>query len=37
MHKFGIQGQGIGEFNDPYGIVLCNTERIVVVCWNLEG
>ena len=32
IHKFGKQGQGIGEFNGPYGIVLDNTGRIIVVC-----
>ena len=32
IHKFGKQGQGIGEFNCPYGIVLDNTGRIIVVC-----
>ena len=32
IHKFGKEGRGIGEFNDPYGIVLDNTGRIIVVC-----
>ena len=32
IHKFGKQGQGIGEFYHPYGIVLDNTGRVVVVC-----
>ena len=32
IHKFGKQGQGIGEFYCPYGIVLDNTGRIIVVC-----
>ena len=32
LHKFGKQGQGIGEFSNPYGIVLDNTGRIIVVC-----
>ena len=32
IHKFGKQGQGIGEFYGPYGIVLDNTGRVVVVC-----
>ena len=32
IHKFGKQGQGIGEFSYPYGIVLDNTGRIIVVC-----
>ena len=32
IHKFGKRGQGIGEFNYPYGIVLDNTGRIIVVC-----
>ena len=34
LHKFGKQGQGIGEFINPYGIVLDNTGRIIVVCWK---
>ena len=34
IHKFGKQGQGIGEFISPYGIVLDNTGRIIVVCWK---
>ena len=32
IHKFGKRGQGIGEFSLPYGIVLDNTGRIIVVC-----
>ena len=32
IHKFGKQGQGIGEFYGPWGIVLDNTGRIIVVC-----
>ena len=32
IHKFGKQGQGIGEFYSPFGIVLDNTGRIIVVC-----
>ena len=32
LHKFGKRGQGIGEFYFPWGIVLDNTGRIVVVC-----
>ena len=32
IHKFGKQGQGIGEFFRPWGIVLDNTGRIIVVC-----
>ena len=32
IHKFGKQGQGLGEFYHPYGIVLDNTGRVVVVC-----
>ena len=32
IHKFGKQGQGIGEFLNPYGTVLDNTGRIIVVC-----
>ena len=34
IHKFGNQGQGIGEFYCPYGIVLDSTGRIIVVCWK---
>ena len=32
IHKFGKEGQGIGEFYCPYGIALDNTGRIIVVC-----
>ena len=32
IHKFGKEGQGIGEFYHPSGIVLDNTGRIIVVC-----
>ena len=32
LHKFGKRGQGIGEFSYPWGIVLDNTGRIIVVC-----
>ena len=32
MNKFGKEGQGIGEFYEPYGIALDITGRIVVVC-----
>ena len=32
IHKFGKEGQGIGEFYFPWGIVLDNTGRIIVVC-----
>ena len=32
IHKFGKEGQGIGEFCCPYGIALDNSGRIVVVC-----
>ena len=32
IHKFGKRGEGIGEFCGPYGIVLDNTGRIIVVC-----
>ena len=32
IHKFGKHGQGIGEFYGPWGIVLDNTGRIIVVC-----
>ena len=31
-HKFGKQGQCIGEFYCPWGIVLDNTGRVIVVC-----
>ena len=34
IHKFDKQGQGIREFSYPYGIVLDNTGRIIVVCWK---
>ena len=32
IHKFGKEGQGIGELYHPYGIALDNTGRIIVVC-----
>ena len=32
LHKFGKEGQGIGEFDRPFGIALDNTGRIIVVC-----
>ena len=32
IHRIGKNGQGIGELVNPYGIVLDNTGRIVVVC-----
>ena len=32
VHKFGKEGQGIGEFYRPRGIALDNTGRIIVVC-----
>ena len=32
IHKFGKEGQGIGEFYHPYGIALNNTAHIIVVC-----
>ena len=32
IHRFGKEGQGIGEFSRPYGIALDNSGRIVVVC-----
>ena len=32
IHKFGKEGQGIGEFYQPCGIALDNTGRIIVVC-----
>ena len=34
IHKFGKEGQGIGEFHHPFGIVLDNTGHIIVVCWK---
>ena len=32
IHKFGKEGQGIGEFYKPFGIALDNTGHIIVVC-----
>ena len=32
IHKFGKEGQGIGEFHQPYGVALDNTGHIIVVC-----
>ena len=32
IHKFGKEGQGIGEFYLPQGIALDNTGHIIVVC-----
>ena len=32
IHKFGKEGQGIGELYHPRGIALDNTGRIIVVC-----
>ena len=32
IHKFGKEGQGIGEFHQPWGITLDNIGRIIVVC-----
>ncbi|KAI6661343.1 PKD domain-containing protein [Oopsacas minuta] len=32
IHKFGKEGQGIGEFYYPFGIALDNTGHIIVVC-----
>ncbi|KAI6660200.1 E3 ubiquitin-protein ligase TRIM71-like [Oopsacas minuta] len=32
IHKFGKEGQGIGEFYYPWGIALDNTGHIIVVC-----
>ena len=32
IHKFGKEGQGIGEFYQPFGIALDITGRIIVVC-----
>ena len=32
IHKFGKEGQGIGEFYEPRGVALDNTGRIIVVC-----
>ena len=31
IHKFGKEGQGIGELYQPWGIALDNTGRIIVV------
>ena len=31
IHRIGKNGQGIGEFYNPWRIVLDNTGRIVVV------
>ena len=32
IHKFGKEGQGIGEFYQPWGIALDNIGHIIVVC-----
>ena len=32
VHKFGKEGQGIGECYHPFGIALDNTGHIIVVC-----
>ncbi|KAI6650589.1 PKD domain-containing protein [Oopsacas minuta] len=32
IHKFGKTGRDIGEFMKPWGILLDNTGRIIVVC-----
>ena len=32
IHKFGKEGQGIGEFYRPWGIALDNAGHIIVVC-----
>ena len=32
IHKFGKEGQGIGEFYKPFGVALDNTGHIIVVC-----
>ncbi|KAI6661346.1 E3 ubiquitin-protein ligase TRIM71-like [Oopsacas minuta] len=32
IHKFGKEGQSIGEFYYPFGIALDNTGHIIVVC-----
>ncbi|KAI6649583.1 E3 ubiquitin-protein ligase TRIM71-like [Oopsacas minuta] len=32
IHKFGKKGQGIGEFDGPFGIAIDNTGHIIVVC-----
>ena len=32
IHKFGKEGQGIGELYYPWGIALNNTGHIIVVC-----
>ncbi|KAI6647910.1 Cell surface protein [Oopsacas minuta] len=37
IHKFGKNGQGIGEFVNPFGIVLDNTGHIIVVCQKDTG
>ncbi|KAI6657875.1 E3 ubiquitin-protein ligase [Oopsacas minuta] len=37
IHKFGKEGQGIGEFYCPYGIALNNTGHIIVVCQKITN
>ena len=37
IHKFGREGQGIGEFYKPRGIALDNTGRIIVVCHKVTN
>ena len=37
IHKFGKEGQGIGEFYKPRGIALDNTGRIIVVCHKVTN
>ena len=34
IHKFGKQGEGLGEFYHPFGIALDNTGRIIVLCYK---
>ena len=37
IHKFGKEGQGIGEFYRPCGITLDNTGHIIVVCQKVTN
>ena len=37
IHKFGKNGQGIGEFIYPWGIALDSSGRIIVVCQKDMG
>ena len=34
IHRIGKEGQGVGEFIEPWGIALDNTGRIVTVCYR---